>query len=124
MNHPTVVFKKSIIKAVEGYPNFRTNQDQALWALLLNRGYRLHNLDDVLVLMRVDKKFMERRLKNRFINEHKMLKFQKKIGFIDQKIFLLMIILRWLTRLFPKKLFNLMYRVVRIFLNWHNTHKP
>lgn len=117
MNHPSVAFKKSAVMSVGGYPNIRTNQDQALWALLLTRGYKLHNLDKVLVLMRVNSQFMDRRLKNRFKNELIMLRFQFDIGFIGKRIFILMSFLRLSSRLLPRRMFNLLYKVLRFFLN-------
>ena len=117
MNHPSVAFKKTVVKSVGGYPNIRTNQDQALWALLLTRGFKLHNLDNVLVSMRVDSRFMDRRLKNRFKNELAMLRFQFDIGFIGIRIFILMSFLRWSSRLLPKKVFEIVYKAVRIVLN-------
>ena len=123
MNHPSVAFRKNAVESVGGYPNIRTNQDQALWALLLNNGFKFNNLDLVLVSMRVDSKFMERRLKNRFKNELQMLRFQRKIGFIDRKTFFLMSILRWSSRLLPKIAFNFLYKIVRSSLNFLNTSR-
>ena len=123
MNHPAVALRKSAILSVGGYPNIRTNQDQALWALLLSKGFKFHNLDMVLVSMRVDNQFMERRMNNRFKNELQMLRFQLKIGFIDRKIFVLMLILRWSSRLLPKQMFHSLYKKTRTTLNWVNTSK-
>jgi glycosyltransferase involved in cell wall biosynthesis len=117
VNHPSVAFRKTAVKSVGGYPNIRTNQDQALWALLLTRGFKLHNLDNVLVLMRLNSKLMDRRFKNRFKNELVMLRFQFDIGFIGIKTLIFMAFLRWSSRLLPKKVFVILYKTVRILLN-------
>ena len=49
MNHMTVMFKKNDIIAVGKYPDIKYREDYALWGKLYGKGYKLHNLDMVLV---------------------------------------------------------------------------
>lgn len=49
LNHMTVMFKKSAIIEVGLYPDIKYREDYALWARLHGSGYKLHNLDKVLV---------------------------------------------------------------------------
>src|SRR5690606_26639930 len=52
ISHPVVVFRKSAVLTVGGYPLFQRAQDYALWSLLLVRGYRFANQVECLLWMR------------------------------------------------------------------------
>ena len=55
-NHPTIMFKKSVIIDLGGYrdtPNY-IPEDFCLWAKALKRGYKIRNLQDVLLWYRED----------------------------------------------------------------------
>lgn len=49
LNHMTVMFKKSSIIAVGMYPDIKFREDYALWGTLHGNGYKITNLDEVLV---------------------------------------------------------------------------
>ena len=49
LNHMTVMFKKSDVLAVGKYPDIMYREDYALWGKLHGNGYKLSNLDMVLV---------------------------------------------------------------------------
>lgn len=53
-NHPTVFIKKETLKKVGGYGNQGNLEDYYLWIKILNQGYKVMNIPDVLVHMRVD----------------------------------------------------------------------
>ena len=53
-NHPTVMYKKSAVLAVGGYPGPILYEDYALWVELLASGVKCRNLPDTLCYMRVD----------------------------------------------------------------------
>ncbi|BAG26425.1 glycosyltransferase [Limosilactobacillus fermentum] len=65
-NHPTVFIKKETLKKVGGYGNQGNLEDYYLWIKILNQGYKVMNIPDVLVHMRVDMGLYKRRgnLKN------------------------------------------------------------
>lgn len=49
INHMTVMFKKNDVITVGKYPDIKYREDYALWAKLYGNGYKLSNLDTVLV---------------------------------------------------------------------------
>lgn len=61
MNHPTVFFNRKKILNIEGYPSARLGQDYLLWIKAIKNGLRIENMEDVLVLMQVDKSSYSRR---------------------------------------------------------------
>ncbi len=112
VSHPVVIFKKSEILAVGGYPNFR-NEDTALWTLLLVKGCKFANLPDVLLRMRTDNNFLKRRGYEFLKGEYSLLKFQKKVGFISLTQYLKNIVVRSTVRLSPKFVKKLLYKYAR-----------
>lgn len=60
-NHPTVMFRKSAVLEVGGYPRRILHEDYALWANMILNGVRVCNLPDTLCYMRVDEGLYERR---------------------------------------------------------------
>ena len=83
LTHPAVIFRKSIVENVGGYPNYRTSQDYALWSLLLVKGFTLANVSNVLLRMRGGENLMKRRSWRYFLGEVKVLNFQRQIGFLS-----------------------------------------
>lgn len=60
-NHPTVIINKEALMDVGGYQSFGSWEDYYLWERILAAGYRVKNLSDVLVHMRVSEDLYERR---------------------------------------------------------------
>lgn len=60
-NHPTVMYRRSAILAVGGYPNNILHEDYALWGYLLLSGAKGYNLPNTLCYMRVDSGLYRRR---------------------------------------------------------------
>lgn len=60
-NHPTVMFRKSAVLQVGGYPDYPWQEDYALWAQLLLDGCKGCNLPQTLCYMRVSSDFYDRR---------------------------------------------------------------
>lgn len=60
-NHPTVMYKKSIIESVGCYGNLRKNQDTDLWLKLLINNANCSNLEEPLLLFRFDKATYKKR---------------------------------------------------------------
>jgi glycosyltransferase involved in cell wall biosynthesis len=114
INHPASAFRKSSITKAGGYPSFRKSQDYALWSKMISEGFAFHNLQKVLVKMRCGKEMMRRRGLRYFYHEFRVLKFQKKIGFINAGDFLLNLIIRFIFRMVPVRLRLSLYRLIRI----------
>ena len=60
-NHPAVMYKKTLVLGVGGYPGPNLYEDYALWINLLAAGVKGHNLPQTLVYMRVDSGLYGRR---------------------------------------------------------------
>jgi len=61
INQMTVMFKRKDIMAVGGYQDFYHNEDYFLWIRLINAGYQLANIPEVLVNANVDPQTFVRR---------------------------------------------------------------
>lgn len=84
MNHVTVVFKKSDIEKLGGYSeDFGKLEDYKLWVDAVCAGYKLHNLTDICVNVRIGDGFIERRSNKREIIDWDMLQdYLKKANLI------------------------------------------
>ena len=61
INQMTVMFRRKDIMAVGGYQDYYHNEDYFLWIRLLNAGYQLANIPEVLVSANVDPQTYVRR---------------------------------------------------------------
>jgi Glycosyl transferase family 2 len=52
-NHPTVVYRRDLVRAVGGYSDFALMEDYLLWARMILAGARVANVAEPLVLYRV-----------------------------------------------------------------------
>ena len=113
LTHPAVIFRKSIVEKVGGYPNYRTSQDYALWSLLLVKGFTLANVSNVLLCMRGGENLMKRRSWRYFLGEVKVLNFQRRIGFLSVFEFIRNVLSRCIFRLMPTSFKSFIYRHFR-----------
>ncbi|WP_312414673.1 glycosyltransferase [Pseudescherichia sp.] len=113
VSHPSVVFKKSKVLAVGGYPLFRKSQDFALWSLLLVNNAVFANLDEVLLRMRTGRDLMARRGLSYLKYEYQVMLFQRKIGFITTAEFIQYASIRTVFRILPERFKKMLYAVVR-----------
>lgn len=61
INHPTVAFRRSVLKLTGGYPELRYLEDYFLWAQLAAAGVQMANLEAPLVFYRFDDGTLKRR---------------------------------------------------------------
>lgn len=61
LNHMTVMLRKSAVLEVGNYLPWHLNEDSYLWGRLLKSGYKIANLPDVLVKVRVGEDMYQRR---------------------------------------------------------------
>lgn len=113
VSHPVVVFRKAVVLAVGGYPLFQRAQDYALWSLLLVRGYRFANHPECLLWMRTGDGLMARRGYRYFLNELKLLGFQREIGLLGWHDYIFNVMARFGLRVVPSRLKQLIYKVAR-----------
>lgn len=60
-NHPSVMYRKSKVLQIGGYPNRKRGQDMELFAKMLNQGCKGKNIDKALVLFRTGNDAAKRR---------------------------------------------------------------
>lgn len=113
VSHPSVVFKKSKVLAVGGYPLFRKSQDFALWSLLLVNDAIFANLDEVLLKMRTGSDLMSRRGASYLKYEYQVMSFQREIGFITLGEFIKYATIRTFFRILPGTVKKMLYAIVR-----------
>lgn len=117
MNHVSVMFRKSSVMAVGGYPQeLRKLQDYGLWAKMIKSGYMFKNIPECLVFVRTGKNFLERRGgMSYFRYEVAVLKYLKKSGHIGFIVFSAGVVTRFFTRISPISVRSLVYRAIRRF---------
>lgn len=61
VNNPTVMFKKSVVKELGEYSNLRFLEDYDLWVKMLTAGFKIVNVPETLVDMRMSDSLYSRR---------------------------------------------------------------
>ena len=61
VNHMTVLFRKSAVLSVGGYPSLAKKEDYALWGIMISEGHVLRNVEQTLVKVSVNDTFYARR---------------------------------------------------------------
>jgi len=115
INHPAVMYKKSVVEKVGGYnKNLRWLQDYHLWARMILNGAKFYNIQESLVNMRTGYAQLERRRGLKYaIYEIKVLKELKDMGFLSNLEFMENTIVRFTVRILPKSLLKHIYKVLR-----------
>ena len=84
LNHPTVMFRKTVVDSVGGYVDCPFFEDYYLWAKLLLANHQISNLSEVLVETEIDEDYFIRRggwdylrAERQFLNRLRKLRFLK-----------------------------------------------
>jgi hypothetical protein len=110
MNHMTVVFRKASVVAAGNYETCQGFEDYHLWARMLTLGYRLHNMNDILVYARCGNGMQGRRGGLSYlIEEIEFQSFLRKMGLLDAAGSFLNILMRGPIRLAPDSIRSLCY---------------
>ena len=111
MNHPSVAFKKSAVIDSGSYQDMMLFEDYYLWMRIIDRGYKLANLPDVLLHFRIGNDMIGRRSGIGYVK--KELHFLKTIrdeGMINNKEYLYSVISKAPLRLLPKRVLTFLYK--------------
>jgi glycosyltransferase involved in cell wall biosynthesis len=85
MNHVTVMFRKSDLEKIDGYKHLPYLEDYYLWARFIGNGFKLHNIEDVLVLVRTGENMYKRRSNPEYIRSWKTLQDEMlKMGLVNR----------------------------------------
>ena len=114
INHMTVMFRKSVIKAVGGYRHFPGLEDYDLWSRLLANGYQIANIPEVLVKARIGDRFASRRGGWTYFKRYlRLRKEQHRIGYLNIKEYIVACVLTFGITVMPEKLREKAYAVLR-----------
>lgn len=113
MNHPSCIFNRSKILSVGGYPNLKKNQDYGLWLILVAKGNKLANLDEVLLKFRITENFYSKRGIQLLKHDLSILFLQRRLGFISILMMIPMFVLRIIFRSLPPYVLKKVYSASR-----------
>lgn len=111
INHPAVMFKKNAVLFAGGYQPFPLFEDYFLWVRLLLNGASFYNIQESLLKFRTSPDMYKRRggLKHA-MNEVKFQNLIRKMGFISLRQFGMNVSIRFVTRVIPNKLREVIYK--------------
>lgn len=112
-NHPTVVYRRDLVRAVGGYSDFALMEDYLLWAKLLVAGARVANVAEPLVKYRVGAGAYARRggwgqLRAELAVQRRF----RQLGFTTRSQCARNVVLRGGYRLVPERIRRMAYRRV------------
>lgn len=114
VNHPAVMYKKSVIENAGGYKKMIWFEDYYLWSRMMLSGAKFYNIQEPLVNMRAGYGQLERRGGLKYaIEEFKFLKRLKEIGFLSIAQFIKSVVIRFVSRILPKSLLKNIYKKIR-----------
>jgi hypothetical protein len=112
-NHPTVVYRRELVRAVGGYSDFALMEDYLLWAKMLVAGARVANVAEPLVRYRVGAGAYARRGGLAQLRAELGLQWRfRQIGFTTWSQFLRNVAVRGGYRLVPEGIRRTVYRKV------------
>ncbi len=110
-NHPTIVYRRSMVQAVGGYSSLPLMEDYLLFAKMIQHGARVANIAEPLVLYRVGAGAYARRGGVRLLkSEWALQRRLRSLAFISRTEFARNVVLRGTYRLVPERLRKAAYR--------------
>ena len=114
INHPAVMYKKSVVISAGSYGKYRFSQDYHLWARIVLNHAKFYNIQEPLVNMRAGYSQLERRSGFKYaVNELNIQKEFLKLGFVNYFEFIRNVVVRFVARIVPKKLVKIIYKTLR-----------
>ncbi|WP_027390041.1 glycosyltransferase [Chrysiogenes arsenatis] len=114
LNHPAVMYRKSIIEQAGSYKKMMWFEDYYLWARCIMIDAKLYNIQEPLVHMRAGLGQLERRSGLEYaIAELIFLWELRNMGYLSNILFLRGAILRFVSRILPKVLVRKIYNILR-----------
>lgn len=102
LNHPSVMYRRDVIRSLGGYDNLRGFEDYALWVRCLVENIPIVNIPEPLVYVRAGVPLLARRRGLAYARaELAMASFAYRLGFLDLKGYLFFIAARVPLRLLP-----------------------
>lgn len=113
LNHPTVMFRKADVLNSGSYLDMPLFEDWYLWVRMIQKGYKLYNLEVPLLHFRVGNDMVGRRYGFSYMKKelHFLLNL-KAIGFLSPAAFLIGATAKLPLRLLPKSFLSFLYKSV------------
>lgn len=109
MNHPCVMYKKSVVMKVGGYRKFP--EDYYLWGYMLRAGCKFYNIQESLLYFRFSPDMFRRRGGWKYaLDEMQLQREFLRIGYIGYGRFMLNVIIRFVTRMMPNRIREMFYK--------------
>ena len=113
-NHPVTVFKKSKVKEVGGYKDIYLKEDTFLWLRMSAKNNIFGNIQESLLLFRVNKNMYKRRRGVKYVkSEIKLFIFRYNNKMINLKELILLGLPTVLIRLLPSIILKYLYIILR-----------
>lgn len=113
-NHMAVCFRKSAVLAAGGYQEVPYFEDYDLWIRIVQKGYKVSNIPELLVNARIGNDMIGRRHGFAYSkHEINFLKRQLKSGFISKSEYVKLVVKRVPVRLLPKRILKAIYKLLR-----------
>ena len=114
VNHPAVMYKKLIVQSAGGYKKMMWCEDYYLWGRMILKGAKFYNIQEPLVNMRAGYGQLERRSGIKYaLSEIKLQKEFLKLGFVNYFEFIRNVSVRFIARIVPKKMVEIIYKTLR-----------
>ncbi|RLJ73900.1 glycosyltransferase [Pedobacter alluvionis] len=111
LNHPSVIFKKTVIIDVGSYLDMPLFEDFYLWTRIIQKGYIIENLIEPLLHFRIGNDMIGRRHGFSYLKkEIHYLTTVKTNGFINFGEYIVSILTKAPLRLMPKNILKFIYR--------------
>lgn len=121
INHPSVMYKKTVVEKAGGYQKMMWFEDYFLWIKMVQNGAKFYNIQNPLVNMRAGYGQLQRRSGlNYAIAEVKFLYEIRKLKFLNLSQFIKNVSIRFTTRLLPKSFLKYIYKLTRGKLFFNN----
>lgn len=110
-NHPTVAYRKSMLQALSGYQHHLFLEDYNLWLRIIAQGYKVANLAEILLYMRVGNGMVARRKGWQYVkSEWKLAKLKQQLKIDNSVMIFIHFMMRSAVRLLPVNLLKLVYQ--------------
>lgn len=112
-NHPSVMFRKSVVLAAGGYKDFPYFEDYYLWVRMLSKGAIGYNIEEPILYMRAGSDMYQRRGGRRYVKH--MLRYKKEIynmGYTTRWQYLQSTVPHVVVGMMPNKLRQIFYKKV------------
>ena len=110
LNHPTVMFRKTLVESVGGYVDCPFFEDYYLWARIISANHKIANLSEVLVETEIDESYFSRRGGWEYMRaERQFLIRLRKLGFLKGYHLVFWIVARTPLRILPSGLRKFVY---------------